>query len=36
MGRCIKFFIHHDMLPIALEVANPSKKGKRYYRPSRV
>jgi len=33
MGRCIKFFIVHDMLPSPLKVANPGKKGKRFYRP---
>ena len=32
-GRCIKFFVVHEMLPISLEVANPGKKGKRFYRP---
>jgi hypothetical protein len=34
MGRCIKFFITHDMLPRPLENANPGKKGKRFYRPT--
>ena len=33
MGRCIKFFIAHDMLPKPLQVANPGKGGKRYYMP---
>jgi len=33
MGRCVKFFITHDMLPRPLEIANPGKKGKRFYRP---
>ncbi len=33
MGRCIRFFIAHDMLPKPLQVANPGKKGKRFYRP---
>lgn len=30
LGRCIKYFCDHEMLPI--EVANPGKKGKRFYR----
>jgi len=30
LGRCIKFFSIHGMLGI--EVANPRKKGKRFYR----
>ena len=29
-GRCIKYFSVHNMLPI--EVANPGKKGKRFYK----
>lgn len=33
LGRCVKFFITHDMLPISLKVANAGKKGKRQYRP---
>lgn len=33
MGRCVRFFVEHDMLPIRLEIANPRKKGKRFYRP---
>lgn len=33
MGRCIKFFIAHDMLPKPLKVANPGKKGKRFCMP---
>lgn len=32
MGRCVRHFIRHDMLPRPLEVANPGKKGKRLYR----
>lgn len=31
LGRCIKFFSVHGMLPI--KVANPGKKGKILYRP---
>lgn len=30
LGRCIRFFSDQEMLPI--EVANPGKKGKRFYR----
>lgn len=30
LGRCIKFFSVNGILPI--EVANPDKKGKRFYR----
>lgn len=33
LGRCVKFFITHDMLPISLKVANVGKKGKRLYQP---
>src|ERR1035437_9807362 len=29
LGRCLKFFVDHDMLP--LRVANPDKKGPRKY-----
>jgi hypothetical protein len=29
LGRCIKYFVDHGMLP--LKVANPKKKGKRFY-----
>lgn len=29
LGRCLKFFVDHDMLP--LRVANPDKKGPRRY-----
>lgn len=28
-GRCIKYFVDHEMLP--LKVANPTKKGSRKY-----
>jgi hypothetical protein len=30
LGRCIKYFVDHEML--ALKVANPKKKGKRFYK----
>ena len=30
LGRSLKFFCKHEMLPI--EVANPNKKGKRFYK----
>lgn len=30
LGRCLRFFSDHEMLPI--EIANPTKKGKRKYR----
>lgn len=29
LGRCIKYFVDHEMLPLRL--ANPGKKGKRKY-----
>lgn len=29
LGRCVKYFADHDILP--LRVANPKKKGKRKY-----
>lgn len=29
LGRCVKYFVDHEMLP--LRVANPTKKGKRKY-----
>jgi hypothetical protein len=29
LGRCVKYFVDHEMLP--LRVANPKKKGKRKY-----
>lgn len=30
LGRCLKYFSEHGMLPIV--VANPDKKGKRFYK----
>ncbi len=33
LGRCVMYFITHDMLPRSLKVANPGKKGKRHYLP---
>lgn len=30
LGRCLKYFSVHGILPI--EVSNPDKSGKRYYR----
>ena len=30
LGRCLKYFCVHNMLPIV--VANPGKKGKRFYK----
>lgn len=30
LGRCLTFFCKHKMLPI--EIANPLKKGKRFYK----
>lgn len=33
LGRCIKYFSTHEMLPI--EVANPEKKGSRVYKQSK-
>lgn len=32
LGRCVRYFVRHDMLPRPLEVANPGKKGKRLYK----